>query len=240
MAMEQMNKGRKMVLGLITARAGSKGIIGKNLVDLAGKPLIQWTIEAALAAESIDEVFVSSDGDDILTLAAKLGAQALKRPAELSQDLSRSEDAVIHALSDPRIQGRFEHVILLQPTSPLRTAEDIDSAMSLTNTHDCDSVISVYEPDHHPLKSFTLNQAGYLQGAVNNEYPFSPRQELPTAYYPNGAIYIVQISRFLHNHSLFQEKTLGFPMSREKSIDIDAAEDIKRAEAYLNEFGIAQ
>ncbi len=220
------------VVAIIPARSGSKGIPNKNLKDVGGKPLISWSIEAAIESKFINKIVVTSDGDAILKASSKYEEVTLvKRPDELAQDQTPTAPVVTHALETLGInQDTFDYLVVLQPTSPLRTAEDIDLAFEVISTSKANCLISVVEPEHHPLKSFKANENGYLEGLVNNEYPFTPRQELPKVFQPNGAIYIIKTSEFLQRKTFFTEETIAFEMSPEKSIDVDTVEDIKKIE----------
>lgn len=223
------------VVAVIPARSGSKGIPNKNLVNIGGKPLISWSIEAAMDSETIDKIIVTSDGDEILSISAKYDQVTLvNRPSELAQDNTPTAPVVMHALEELGIdENSFDFLVLLQPTSPLRTGKDIDSAFhSLTNS-DASALISVVEPEHHPLKCFKTDAHGYLEGLVNNEYPFMPRQELPQVFQPNGAIYMIKITEFIKLQSFFTNKTKAYPMSAASSIDVDTYEDIKKIENQL-------
>ncbi|MFK5889298.1 MAG: acylneuraminate cytidylyltransferase family protein [Flavobacteriaceae bacterium] len=212
------------ILAIIPARGGSKGIPDKNIKDLAGKPLIAWTIEAALKSTYITKTMVSSDSDTILEISKKYGAETVKRPTYLADDATRSEPVISHVLEQLK-EGSFEYVILLQPTSPLRTATDIDKAVQTLLNSDGTALISVYQPQHHPLKAFKTNDKGFLKGLVNDEYPFTPRQELPKTFYPNGAIYMVETKLFLKTGKLFTDKTRVFEMPIDKSFDLDTEAD---------------
>ena len=223
------------VVAIIPARGGSKGIFKKNLVKVLGKPLIDWTIEAALSSSFITDVVVTSDDDDILSNTKKFeDVLLIDRPNELAQDNSRTEPVLAHALEFLKNKGKeYDYLVLLQPTSPLRNSNDIDAAFKVLQNSEATSLISVVEPEHHPLKSFKINDKGFLEGLVNNNFPFMPRQELPKIFQPNGAIYIVKITEFLKKNTLFTNKTINFTMSPSKSIDIDTFEDIKRIENHL-------
>ncbi len=220
------------IIAIIPARGGSKGIPKKNLVPILGKPLIDWSIEAGLQSKHITDIVVTSDDDKILVHAKKFKDVVLiDRPKELATDNSPTEPVLVHALEVLKKQGKeYDYLVLLQPTSPLRTADDIDVALKKMIYADATALISVFEPDHHPLKSFKVDKNGYLSGLVNNKFPFMPRQALPKVYQPNGAIYIVKISEFLKTHTLFTNKTINFTMSPAKSIDIDTFDDLKRIE----------
>lgn len=215
------------VIAIIPARGGSKGIPRKNLVNFSGKPLMQWTIDAALESKYITDVVVSSDDDEILNEAQKTKeVLALKRPIELAQDTSKTEPVLTHVLES--LNGRkYDYLILLQPTSPLRTSKDIDLAFEKLLNSEGTSLISVCELEHHPYKSFKIDEKGYLQGIINNNYPFYPRQELAKTYRANGAIYIIEEAAFMKKNTLLTNKTTHFEMSIESSLDIDTINDLR-------------
>ena len=222
-------------LSIIPARGGSRGIIRKNVTPLAGKPLLAWTIEASLSANCIDYTYVSSDDTEILEVAAGYGAKCIVRPESCSNDEASSESVISHFISSLEAQSlSYKYIVLLQPTSPLRTSSDIDNAIkAFCEDENSTALISVFEPDHSVLKAFVVNKKGYLQGIRNNEEPFMRRQDLPKSYMPNGAIYIVNLDEFIENEKLFTKNTMYYLMSTEKSLDIDDIEDIKKAEALL-------
>jgi CMP-N,N'-diacetyllegionaminic acid synthase len=214
------------VIAIIPARGGSKGIPKKNLVNFLGKPLLQWSIEAALNSKYITDVVVSSDDDDILRISQKhKNVIPIKRPKELALDTSRTEPVLAHVIES--LKGTtFDYLILLQPTSPLRKSDDIDDAFNKLLASYANSLISVCSNNYHPYKSLRINNEGFLEGIINNEYPFFPRQELPQTYSANGAIYIIKVKDFIKNHSLITSKTLYFKMSIERSLDIDSKIDL--------------
>jgi N-acylneuraminate cytidylyltransferase len=214
------------VIAIIPARGGSKGIPKKNLVNFLGKPLLQWSIEAALNSKYITDVVVSSDDDDILRISQKHNnVIPIKRPKELALDTSRTEPVLAHVIES--LKGTtFDYLILLQPTSPLRKSDDIDEAFNKLLASYANSLISVCSNNYHPYKSLRINNEGFLEGIINNEYPFFPRQELPQTYSANGAIYIIKVKDFIKNHSLITSKTLYFKMSIERSLDIDSKIDL--------------
>lgn len=214
------------VIAIIPARGGSKGIPKKNLVNFLGKPLLQWSIEAALNSKYITDVVVSSDDDDILRISQKhKNVITIRRPKELALDTSRTEPVLAHVIES--LKGTtFDYLILLQPTSPLRKSDDIDEAFNKLLASYANSLISVCSNNYHPYKSLRINNEGFLEGIINNEYPFFPRQELPQTYSANGAIYIIKVKDFIKNHSLITSKTLYFKMSIERSLDIDSKIDL--------------
>lgn len=222
------------VLAIIPARGGSKGLPKKNILDLNGKPLIAWSIEASLASKYITKTVVSSDSDEILNISKKYKANTLKRPTELASDTASSEEAVINAIKELKKAGEeFEYLVLLQPTSPLRDRSDIDNALELLFDSEATALISVCETDNKLLKAFKENEAGYIEGVSNNTFPFARRQDLPKTYMSNGAIYIIKIDEFLKYKTLFTKKTISYRMSKIKSLDIDTIDDLKEVENYI-------
>lgn len=226
--MEQMTK---KILSVIPARGGSKGLPGKNIIDLAGKPLIAWSIEASIESKYINKTLVSSDSDNILEIAKEHGADVIKRPDEFSDDTASSESVLMHALTE--LEEEYDYVILLQPTSPLRNSKDIDSAFEKFFNSDATALISVCEIDNKILKAFKENKQGFIEGVSNNKYPFMPRQSLPKTYMSNGAIYIIKVDEFLKNNSFYTDKTISFLMDEIKSLDIDTKEDLEKVKSYM-------
>jgi len=222
----------KKVLAIIPARGGSKGLPRKNILDLNGKPLIVWSIEASLGSKYITKTIVSSDDDEILEISKKYSSEILKRPDEFATDISSSEIVVKHTLET--MEEKFDYVILLQPTSPLRDVKDINSAFEKLFSSDATALISVCEYDNKILKAFKENEFGYIEGISNNKYPFMRRQDLPKIYMSNGAIYIIKIDEFLKNNSFYTDKTVLFVMNDIKSLDIDRKEDFKKVESYFD------
>jgi len=227
----------KPAVAIIPARGGSKGIPRKNLVELNGAPLIWWSIKAALEVECIQKVIVTSDDDEILSVAEELGADALKRPTELATDEASTLPVLSHALLSIGADelANYQHMVLLQPTSPLRNAKHIEEAFHLLVDSQADGVISVVKQSSSPLKWF-VEENGYLRGAVNNEFPFKRRQDLPSVYSANGAIYIVAVEEFLEKSSLLPNRTVPYCMDSVSSIDIDSLDDLKLAEQELARF----
>ncbi|WP_434637257.1 acylneuraminate cytidylyltransferase family protein [Sulfurimonas sp. NW7] len=221
----------KKVLAIIPARGNSKGLKNKNIYPLNKKELILYTIEAAKNSKYITDVYVNSDSHKILDIARNCQIKTYQREAELALDDTKTQDVVYDMLRN--IDKKYDTVILLQPTSPLRDAKDIDEAFDLYYSSQATSLISMSVPKHSPFKAFTLNEDNYLTGIVNNDYPFMPRQKLPTAYYPNGAIYIFGNDIFLKTKEFFSDKTIPYIMNETKSIDIDSIEDIMLAEQII-------
>jgi N-acylneuraminate cytidylyltransferase/CMP-N,N'-diacetyllegionaminic acid synthase len=225
------------VLAFIPARGGSKGIPGKNLYPLRGKPLIQYTVEAARQSAKVDEIFLSSDDPAIIDFCKGIGLEVpYVRPAELAGDASTIHSALRHAL-DWLAQKRKalpKHLLLLQPTSPLRTAADIDGAIERYLDSGADSLMSVHAMVEHPYECLQLNAAGwsYLSrpaGAVTR------RQDYDGGFYfINGAIYLARTEFFLRTGRLMTEsETALYVMPRERGIDIDDLDQMRLAEFFL-------
>ena len=229
--MEQMTN---KILAIIPARGGSKGLPKKNILDLYGKPLIAWSIEASLNSKYITTTLVSSDSEEILSISKKYGSSTIKRPQNLATDTASSESAIIDALKRLKEDSQeFDYLVVLQPTSPLRDAKDIDESLELFFNSDATALISVCETDNKILKAFKENESGYIDGISNNDYPFARRQDLPKTYMSNGAIYIIKVDDFLNSGTLFTDKTISYIMSDEKSIDVDTKEDLASIKTIL-------
>jgi N-acylneuraminate cytidylyltransferase len=224
----------KKILAIIPARGGSKGILKKNIHLLAGKPLLAWTIEAAKGSKFIDRIVVSSDDNDILNVASQFGAQPIKRSKAIAGDKSPFNLLIFHVLDYLKKKEKYvpDILIYLQPTSPLRESKDINKALSLFKSN-TECIISVSEGDNKVLKSFITDTKGFLKGIFNDKFPFMNRQELPSVYDPNGAIYIIKREIFQKTEKLFSGKAVPFLMSSEKSLDVDSLGDLKIAEKIL-------
>lgn len=223
---------RPRTLALIPARGGSKGIPRKNIRAIAGKPLIAWTIEAALRSGLLDAVVVSTDDAEIAEVARQAGAQVpFLRPAELAQDGTPGIDPVLHALG--ALPG-FGAVLLLQPTSPLRSTADIDACLALAHGRQAVSVVSVSEPDTHPEWTYRLGGDQTLRRFVDAA-PVARRQDLPPVVALNGALYYAQTDWLLQGRRLVAPETLAYVMPRARAIDIDTPLDWQIADMLLKE-----
>lgn len=225
------------LLAIIPARGGSKGIPRKNSVLLAGIPLLVYSIKAALSAKCIDQIVVSSDDDGILELCAPYPIQACKRPANLAMDSSSSDAVVDHLIKLYADKLNVKYLMLLQPTSPLRLAEDIDRAWDLFLKQKPQLLLSVYKGSDKLVKAFKKKEDGFLTGLLSPEAPFLPRQVLPEVYLPNGAIYICSLEAFRQSKGFPREQILPYIMDEVRSIDIDTIDDLKAAENFLLKAG---
>ena len=224
----------KTFLAIIPARGGSKRLPNKNILDLNGKPLIAWSIEAGIGSKYIDKVVLTSDSEDILNISKNFGAEILKRPDELATDTATSFDVITHAIES--IDEKYDYIILLQPTSPLRNAEHIDEAIELLETKNADAVVSVCEMEHSPLWSNTLDDSLSMKNFLKEEILNKRSQDLETYYRLNGAVYICKTNNFLKKKSFFlKENIFAYIMDRESSIDIDEKIDFELAQVYMKE-----
>lgn len=222
----------KTFLAIIPARGGSKRLPRKNILELSGKPLIVWSIEAGLQSKYIDKVVVTSDDDAILQIAKKSGATPLQRPKELASDTATTFDALKHVIETLE---QYDYVVLLQPTSPLRSVKHIDEAIELLYSKNADAVVSVCEMEHSPLWSNTLPEDRAMFHFVRDEVKNKRSQDLETYYRINGAIYICDIKKLLEEKTFFlKESIFAYTMERKNSIDIDEEMDLKFAEVLLS------
>ena len=226
------------ILGLIPARGGSKGVPNKNIKLLGGKPLINYTIEVGLACAEITKLVVSTDSPEIAKISKAAGAEVpFLRPAELATDTSPSIDTVIHAVEFFRKEGnQFDAVCLLQPTSPFRTAEEVQQAISTFVEKDADSLISVRKVPHqfNPHWIFEPNaDDDFLKIATGESEIITRRQELPPAYYRDGSIYLVKTEVLLKKRSLYGAR-IAFSLSENEAfVNIDTMEDWETAEKLI-------
>ena len=222
----------KTFLAIIPARAGSKRLPNKNILDLAGKPMIVWTIEAAKASKYIDTIVVTSDSSTILKIANELSVGIVERPEVLASDTASTFDVVQHAVG--HLKKRFDYIILLQPTSPLRSEKHIDEAIELLIKKNANAIISVCKTSHTPNWSNTLPKNGSLANFLNSESVNKRSQDYDEFYRLNGAIYICKIESLLKNKSLFlRESIFAYIMNRKSSIDIDESIDLDLCKCYL-------
>jgi CMP-N,N'-diacetyllegionaminic acid synthase len=214
----------RSVLAVIPARGGSKGLPGKNILPVNGRPLLAWTVDAAQGARCIDRVVLSSDDDAIIAVARTLGCEApFRRPAELATDTANSIDVVLHALD--MLPG-FDIVVLLQPTSPLRTAGDIEEACSRLVASGAPACVSVCLSEHSPYWMFLLDDNQTLTPLVETPAGVTRRQELPPVYVLNGAIYVADTAWLRKSRAFVTRDTVAHVMPAERSIDIDTDRDL--------------
>lgn len=224
--------GEKKILALIPARGGSKGIPGKNLRTLAGKPLIAYTIEAARSCPLISRTVVSTDSREIAGVAEQYGGEVpFLRPERLASDTARTIDAVLYTVRELERRGEtYDYLVLLQPTSPLRSSGDIKAAVELAVKTGKD-VTAVSPVSDSPVLIRECDGEGKLTSLLGKNSTVR-RQDMPEYYRVNGSIYVNEIRRLSENTSLNDNPT-GYIMPVERSVDIDEPVDFAVAEYYL-------
>lgn len=233
-------RGVKRIFALVTARGGSKGLSGKNVRLLAGRPLIAWSIKAALECPVVERVVVSTDDPVIAEAAKSAGAEVpFLRPEQLARDDTPHLAVVDHAMEwlDRHDAYCPERVLLMQPTSPFRTAVDITNAAALAASTGAPAVVGVCEAHPHPLKTYTLAPDGTLLPFVEHGIGYLRRQALPTAYADNGAIYLNSVESLRRDRTFIPAGAVPYPMPPERSVDIDSAFDFRFAEFLMNDSG---
>ena len=223
----------KRVLGIIPARGGSKGVPGKNIRTLGGKPLIAWTIEAAGKSKFLDAFVLSSDDEQIIAVAKEWGCPVpFVRPAALAQDDTTSVDVMLHALKE--LPG-YDYLVMLQPTSPFRLPEDIDNCIATCIAKNVASCVSITEVDKSPYWMFSVDGDDTMTPIMPGENKlYYRRQNLPKVYVLNGAVYVARCSTFLERLKFVAADTLGYQMPKERSVDIDTELDFLSCEFALN------
>lgn len=231
------------ILGLIPARGGSKGIPRKNLAMLGGKPLLAWTILAAQASKRLARIVVTTEDEEIASVARSWGADVpFMRPADLARDDTPALGPVLHAVQWLQQHEAFRpaYILLLQPTSPFRTAQDIHGVMAPVAESGADSVVSLCEVKQHPYWTLAMREDGTLAsflgmkiGDLERRYP--RRQDLPSAYAENGCLYLVQRDVLLERGSLYGDRLFGYLMPAERSLDIDTPWDLRLAEMLMRD-----
>lgn len=221
---------RKQLPVIIPARAGSKGIIGKNIIDFCGKPLIAWSIEQGLNSKCVSNVYISTDGEDIAKESERYGAKVIWRPSELATDISSSEDAIRHAIAEIEKNEDFDSLIFLQATSPIRRYYDIDMAVDLYYEKSYNSLFSMailedyclWKTEDNRLRSFTYDYRNRGR-----------RQERKPIYLENGSIYVFSKDLFLKENNRLGGSIGMYEMPFNCSYEIDIDEDVKRCEYFM-------
>ena len=227
----ETHKSKGSVLGLITARGGSKGVLGKNVKQLAGKPLIVWTIEAALESGRIDRLILSTDSNEIANVAKAVGCDVpFMRPPALATDTATSNDVIRHALKE--INSNDDRVVLLQPTSPLRSPQDIVGCLDAQAASDGPFAVSVCIADPPPEYIFQIGTDQRLSPVIEGPRA-SRRQDLSMSYALNGAVYVFERTWFLASGGLQIADAVPYVMPAERSIDIDTEMDFMFAEMCM-------
>ena len=222
----------KKILAVIVARGGSKGVPRKNIKMAGGKPLIAWMIDAGKQSKYLDKLIVSSDDDEIISVAKSYGCDApFVRPAEFARDHTTVDDVIIHAMES--IPGS-DYVMALQPTSPLIIGKDIDGCIDFCINSKAGSVVAVCEPDKNSYWTFTMGKGNTLLPVFEQKYFKQQRQELPIVYMPTGAIKMAESKWFFENKSFYADATMGYITPKDRSLDIDTELDFKMFETLIS------
>lgn len=225
--------GRRRVLALIPARGGSKGLPGKNILLVAGRPLLAWSVEAARAAHCVDRVVLSSDDEAIMAAGLACGCEVpFKRPATLATDTATTIDVVMHALD--ALPG-FEVIVLLQPTSPLRTGADIDAACERLAASEAPACVSVSPAAQNPHWMYLLGDNQTLVPVIEAPTIATRRQDLPPIYALNGAIYVADTRWLRKTRTFITRDTVAYVMPVDRSIDIDTLADFEAFKKTVSE-----
>ncbi len=221
----------KTILGVIAARGGSKGVPRKNIKLAGGKPLIAWVIQAALKSAHLDRLVLSSDDSHIIEIAERYGCETpFVRPDNLAQDDSLIRDVILHAMD--QVTG-YDHVMLIQPTSPLTQTEDIDGCIRQIINQRGKSLVTVTSPEKSPYWMFKTEKDNRLAPLMGWEYFDQRRQDLPETRIPTGAVYIAESKWFRENRSFYSPETLGYEIPYERCLDIDTELDFKLFEVMI-------
>ena len=230
------------IIAIIPARGGSKGLSGKNIIPLGGKPLIAWSIEAAKKSKLVERVIVTTDDEKIAAVAKEYGAEVpFIRPKELAQDDTPPDPVLKHVLKflEEKESVRPEIIVWLEPPCPFRTGEEIDEAIQmLKNDPEADSLRSVIEPFQNPFKSWTLKEK-YLKPLIEKRgqaLHTGPRQKTAKVYWQNGSLFLLKYDTIMKKGNFFGDKIIPYIMSSDRFVDIDKKEDLDLAEFYLKNF----
>jgi CMP-N,N'-diacetyllegionaminic acid synthase len=227
----------KKILAIIPARGGSKGLLGKNIMPLLGKPLVAWTIEQAQHSKYIDEIFLSTDSADIAKISEDFGIKIpFLRPPALSSDIATSIDVVFHVINYYETNNiLFDFVILLEPTSPLRKENDIDLAIELLLKNEtADGIISLGEVHlEHPMIVKKTNSQGKIVPYIANAKKIFQRQQTDNAYFPYGVIYMIKTKVFKHKRTFYTNNIIPYFIERWQNYEVDDIYDLIAIEAIL-------
>jgi CMP-N,N'-diacetyllegionaminic acid synthase len=232
----------KSVIAIIPARGGSKGLPGKNIKELCGKPLIAWSIEAGLGSKYIDEVIVTTDSEEIAHIARAFGASVpFMRPTELASDTATSFDAIKHTLDycENELNKKFDYIVLLEPTSPLRDMNDIDMAIEqLLSNPQASALVGICKTEsQNPAFLVKKNDENFLVGYENKNMKVLRRQDISDVYFFEGSIYVSLIETLLTEKTFYHETTLGYEVPKWKALEVDDLDDFVMIEALMKHKG---
>jgi CMP-N,N'-diacetyllegionaminic acid synthase len=231
-----MYKG-KTFLAIIPARGGSKGLPGKNIKELCGKPLIAWSIEAGRKSKYLDEIMVNTDSNEIADVANKYGAKVpFLRPAELATDTATTFDAIKYTIDFylGKFSQQFNYVVLLEPTSPLREACDIDLAIEQLLASEADSIVGICKTEsQNPAFLVLKRNDDYICGYQNEDMRVLRRQDIENVYFFEGSIYVSKTDVLLDKKTFYHDGTIGYEVPKYKSLEIDDMDDFVMVEAIM-------
>lgn len=223
----------KSVLAVIPARGGSKGVPRKNIRQIAGKPLIAWTIEEAKKSSYIDRIILSSDDREIADIGVDWGCEVpFLRPSALAQDETPGIEPIIHILEN--LQDKYDYIVVLQPTSPLRRVEDIDGCFDHMMKYDAPLCVTVCEVDKSPYWMYEMDGSCHLIPVIKDSALMLRRQDMPMIYALNGAIYVGKSSWVQQFRTFITPETIAYVMPKERSLDIDTELDVKICDFLLS------
>ncbi len=221
----------KTILAIIPARGGSKGVPRKNIREVAGRPLIAWTIAAANRSKYLDRFILSSEDEEIIKISQEWGCEVpFRRPLELALDNTPSMNLVLHALKE---LPSYDYVVLLQPTSPLRSHFDIDACIEKCFRQNSNTCVSVTESSQSPYWMYTIGNDGEMRSLFPSSQEMHQRQGLPKVYMLNGAVYVAKCDWLLQHQSFITPETLAYVMPPERSLDIDTETDLAVVDIML-------
>lgn len=239
MRVQFQSRAQLRVLGLIPARGGSKGVPRKNLKPLCGKPLLQYTAEAALNAARLSRVILSTEDEEIAAAGLACGLEVpFLRPPELARDETPMLPVAIHALQFLEAAGdRFDALCLLQPTNPLRRAEEIDQCINLLEESGADAVVTILPvpAEFNPHWVYFAAPEGGLRLSTGEATPIPRRQELPPAFHREGSIYVTRREILMERKSFYGDRLVGYLMEPARSVNIDTMDDWERAVKLIGE-----
>jgi CMP-N-acetylneuraminic acid synthetase len=225
------------VLAVVPARGGSKRLPRKNLRELDGKPLVAHALDHGTAASAVDQTVLSTDDDEIASVATEYErVTTIDRPAELADDTATADQAVRHAVRTLEDEGsHFDIVCMLLPTTPFRRSEDVEEAVRMLRSSRAQSVVGVTEFDHPPFYAVETDEDGFLAPYFGGEYLWSitRSQEFPELELPNGAIFVTETPALFEHENFYTDRTTGYSMPPDRSLDIDEEYDLKLARALL-------
>ncbi len=233
-----MNDGIGSILGIIPARAGSKGVPRKNVRLVGDKPMVAWTWTAARAAPSISRLIVSTDDLEVEKLAKSAGIDVpFRRPSELAGDTVSAFAVVEHALSwlEHNEAYRPDYVFWLQPTSPLRTTADIETAVALASERNASAIVGVYPVNKHPYWMKKLLPDGSIENFMPLDREYNRRQDMPIVYAISGAVYLIRREVLLEQKTFFPKGALAYVMPAERSLDVDSLSDLHLIDLILRD-----